>query len=64
MRFVNVGTVLSIHVTIAVVIPVSPRPSWNSKVNDPFQVKRYPVDQPLFVTVIHHLLKLMLAVTF
>ena len=38
--------------------------SWNKNVNHVFPVKVYPVDHPLFVTVTHVLLNVILAITF
>ena len=55
---------LSILLTVAVVLHVSPKVFSNWKVNEPFPVNTRVVDQLLFVTVIQLLLKLIVAVTF
>lgn len=55
-----VGTTLSIHVTVAVLLPVFPTRSENVNIKDPFHVKRYPV---AFNQVIVSVNQLMVAST-
>jgi len=61
---VNVGAVVSIRVTIAVVSQVFPALSSKVKVNDPFVVKRYIHDHPLLVIVTGSLNPVSTAMTF
>jgi hypothetical protein len=48
---IAVGLIVSIRVTVAVALHVFPARSTNSKVNVPFPVKVYQVNQLLFVIV-------------
>ena len=60
---VAVGAVVSIQFTVAVVEPVFPAASWNSKVNDPLFEKVQVVAPELLVTVIGSLDHVSVAIT-
>ena len=61
---VAIGCILSIHVTVAVALPVFPAISVNVKVNVPLPVKRYIPDHQLFVIVIASEIHVSVATTF
>ena len=58
-----VGAVVSIQFTVAVVDPVFPASSTNSKMNDPLALKVYVFDPELFVMVMFSLAPVRVATT-
>ena len=58
-----VGAVVSIQFTVAVVEPVFPASSTNSKMNDPLALKVYVLDPELFVMVMFSLAPVRVATT-
>ena len=61
--YVSIGGSLSIHVTLAVELPVNPFSSSYSNVNSPFFVNVYSARELLFSIVTFGLLNVIVALT-